>query len=284
MTVFNIQYFIKSLPYVFLILAITELLFFLRKSSQLFSWKDWLTNIILFSASVKLFNYLLIPLQQNWFNSFNSYLFSNGLKLIANKTPTLFSLFIAFLLIDFIFYVQHYACHKIRFLWCIHVVHHSSEFLNLSTQYRHSIFGYFTRLAFFIFPLSWLGFYPTQISIAIALNFFIQAILHTQAINKLGLLEFIFNTPSHHRVHHGTNSQYLDKNFASALIIWDKIFKTFAPEIEPVKFGITKKIDYTNVFKANFDEWKDLLKDVWNSKNISDLIKSLVTIPGKNDL
>lgn len=281
MNAFYTQQLINALPYLFLFLVILELVIFLRNQPDLFSWRDWLSNIFLFGTSVKLFSFLIVSLKLNWLESSVAYLFSHGLKLIPDNKLSLSVVLIAFLVVDLLFFVQHYACHKIRFLWCIHNLHHSSEFFNLTTQYRHSIFGYFTRHAFFVFPLSWLGFYPSQISVSIALNFFFQAVLHTPAIKNLGFLELFLNTPSHHRVHHGINPQYVDKNFGSAFIVWDKLFKTFEPENEPVNYGITKKIDYSNVIKATFTECLDMFRDAKKARNFKEFINAFISVANR---
>ena len=143
-----------------------------------------------------------------------------------------------FIFIDLIFYIYHRLSHRVRFLWAVHMSHHSSEEMNFAVSFRQAWFGPISKVPFFmIMPI--LGFDPTIIAVAGVISTLWGIVGHTQIVGKLGPLEYIFNTPSHHRVHHGSNPQYIDKNYGNLLIIWDKMFGSFEPEKKPVVFGLS---------------------------------------------
>lgn len=158
---------------------------------------------------------------------------------------------------DFCFYWSHRTNHESRFFWNFHVVHHSSNYFNLSTAVRQSWFGGAFFWIFYI-PLAFLGF-PLWMRLAIhSLNQFYQFFIHLDWIPKLGWLEYIFNTPSHHRVHHGVNPEYLDKNYGGIFIIFDHIFGSFAEEKETPKYGIIKPLNTYNWIWINTHSWFEM--------------------------
>ncbi|WP_076541251.1 sterol desaturase family protein [Shewanella sp. UCD-KL21] len=162
---------------------------------------------------------------------------------------------------DFCYYWFHRASHGVRWMWAAHVVHHSSENMNFSTAFRQSLMYPLAGMWLFWLPLVVIGFDPNWVVFVVLLNLGLQFFVHTQAIKSLGPLELIFNTPSHHRVHHGRNPQYIDKNYAGVLIIWDKLFNTFEPENDTVIYGITKPVNSFNPFIVSFAEWRDMFKE-----------------------
>ncbi|ELA8089608.1 TPA: sterol desaturase family protein [Vibrio parahaemolyticus] len=166
------------------------------------------------------------------------------------------------LLQDFFYYWFHRASHRIRWMWAAHVVHHSSERMNFSTAFRQSLMYPLAGMWLFWLPLVIIGFDPKWVVFVVLLNLGLQLFVHTQSIRSLGPLEWVFNTPSHHRVHHGINRQYIDKNYAGVLIIWDRMFGTFEPEIETVRYGISKPVNSFNPIKVTFAEWKDMFNEV----------------------
>ena len=147
---------------------------------------------------------------------------------------------------DFFYYWFHRASHRIRWMWAAHVVHHSSERMNFSTAFRQSLMYPLAGMWLFWLPLVVIGFDPKWVVFVVLLNLGLQFFVHTQSIRSLGPLEWVFNTPSHHRVHHGVNRQYIDKNYAGVLIIWDRMFGTFEPEVETVRYGISKPVNSFN--------------------------------------
>ncbi|MCU1455229.1 MAG: hypothetical protein JWN46_3375 [Acidimicrobiales bacterium] len=180
---------------------------------------------------------------------------------------------------DFIYYWNHRLMHESRFLWAIHVVHHSSEHYNLSTALRQPVadaFGVFLPISL----LALAGVCPEVIETARGVNLLYQFWIHTDAIGKLGPIEEVFNTASHHRVHHGSNKQYLDRNHGSILIIWDRLFGTFEREAEPVVYGLTKNIDSYNPARIATHEHADMLRDVRGATSWRDRLGFVVRGPG----
>lgn len=171
---------------------------------------------------------------------------------------------------DFFYYWFHRASHRIRWMWASHVTHHSSERLNLSTAFRQSITYPISGMWLFWLPLALLGFEPTHIIAAVAISLGFQFFVHTQAIGRLGWLEYVFNTPSHHRVHHARNPKYIDRNYAGVLIVWDKLFGTFVEEdpAVPCEYGIVRQVHSHNPLVLTFHEWLAMLRDVGRADSV----------------
>ncbi|MFT6066141.1 MAG: sterol desaturase/sphingolipid hydroxylase (fatty acid hydroxylase superfamily) [Paraglaciecola sp.] len=182
---------------------------------------------------------------------------------------------------DFCYYWFHRISHESRFFWASHVVHHSSQKYNLSTALRQTWSGSFYTFIFWL-PLILIGFHPIMVLVQMSISLIYQYWIHTEFINKMPKwFEALFNTPSHHRVHHATNPQYLDRNHAGIFIIWDKIFGTFEPEAEKPIYGLVTNIDTYNPIKIAFLEWKNMLKDFYQSKtSIKNKLKYLIKPPG----
>lgn len=185
----------------------------------------------------------------------------------------------AFLLADFLYYWMHRFEHEVRILWAHHVAHHSSPEFDLTTAFRLSWMENLVEWIFLV-PMLLIGFDAVTTFVAIAANATYQTWLHTQKIGKLGFLESIINTPSAHRVHHGSNSQYLDKNYGGILMIWDRMFGTYEPEEEKVVYGITEPIKSINPFVINFHEYGAILKDCFRAGNWRDRRQYLFGHPG----
>ena len=170
---------------------------------------------------------------------------------------------LAFLLQDFLYYWFHRASHHVRWLWASHVAHHSSRLMNFSTAFRQSLTYPLSGMWLFWTPMIIVGFEPSIVFAVVALNLAFQFFVHTQAVKKLGMLEWIFNTPSHHRVHHACNPVYIDKNFAGVLIIWDRLFGTFVEERddETCRYGITEDFNSDNPLTITFYEWRKMLTE-----------------------
>lgn len=180
---------------------------------------------------------------------------------------TVASVVACFLLDDLRYYLHHRIAHRCRWPWAMHVTHHSSTHFNLAVALRQGWTKHFSGTTFLKIPLVLIGFDPLVVIFCGALNAIYQFFLHTQTIDKLpAWFEAVFNTPSHHRVHHGKNPQYLDRNYAGTLIIWDKMFGTFAAE-DPndlPEFGLVKDIETLNPLKIIFHEYWNVAKDVFS--------------------
>ncbi|WP_338903823.1 sterol desaturase family protein [Streptomyces nigra] len=162
---------------------------------------------------------------------------------------------------DLAYYAFHRAHHRVRLLWASHVVHHSSVRFNLSTALRQS-WTPMSGLPFWM-PLALLGIPPWMILLQQSMSLIYQFFLHTERVDRLWRpIEFVFNTPSHHRVHHGSNNVYLDRNYGGILIIWDRLFGTFQPEGERVVYGLTKNIDTYNPLRVAFHEYAATWHDI----------------------
>jgi sterol desaturase/sphingolipid hydroxylase (fatty acid hydroxylase superfamily) len=176
-------------------------------------------------------------------------------------TPLAFVLL--FFGLELCFYAFHRASHRIRWFWAAHVVHHSSEQMNFTTASRQSLFYGFAGNWLFYLPLVWLGFAPQWVLFMFSASLAYQYFIHTQAVGRLWRpLEWLLNTPSHHRVHHGRNPQYIDRNYGGVLILYDRLFGTFAEEDEPVEYGITRPVRSFNPLWLNLHEWVDLFRDI----------------------
>ncbi|MBL4836794.1 MAG: sterol desaturase family protein [Kordiimonadaceae bacterium] len=190
---------------------------------------------------------------------------------------------LAFVLEDFTYYWIHRSGHRIRWLWAAHVIHHSSQHYNLSTALRQTWTDVFTPKFLFFWPLFLLGIEPAIVFFCAGLNLIYQFWFHTEAIDKCPRwFEALFNTPSHHRVHHAKNPQYLDANYAGVFIIWDKMFGTFVPEDknEPCNYGLVHDLDTFNPLRVATHEWVGIVKDIWSAKGLKNKILFLVGPPG----
>ena len=182
---------------------------------------------------------------------------------------------------DFMYYWLHRIDHYCRFFWAVHVTQHSSEEFNLKVGFRSSVFHPLYRFIYFI-PLALMGFKGIDIMFMYAATQIFGILVHTQTIKKLGFLEYIIVTPSHHRVHHGSNIQYLDKNMGMILIIWDKLFGTFQAEDDkdPVKYGLTKNIGTYNPLTMVFHEWKAIYNDLKKQTSFKNKLMYVFGPPG----
>ena len=173
---------------------------------------------------------------------------------------------ICFVLDDLAYYVFHRSAHRVRWFWAAHVTHHGSQHYNLSTALRQSWTGFIALGFLSRLPLFWIGFPIEMVFFCGALNLIYQFWFHTEAIDKMPRwFEAIFNTPSHHRVHHATNARYLDANYAGVFIIWDKMFGTFVAEDnqDKIEYGLVKNLGSYNLIWAAFHEWVGIAQDMW---------------------
>jgi len=190
------------------------------------------------------------------------------------------SIVLCVVLCDFIYYWEHRFMHRTGMGWLTHTVHHSSPEFNISVAYRFGPLDGFYPL-FFHLPLAVLGFHPVLIFAAEILVQQYQAILHTRFVPKLPRwFEAVFNTPSHHRVHHGSNPQYHDKNYGGILIVWDRLFGTFEPEVETVRYGITQPIDSVNPLVVFLHGFPRFWKQIRQARGLGECLAYFVRPPG----
>lgn len=265
----KVNYITLSIPIFFLLIGV-ELLFAYLKKEKLYRFNDALTNInlgigsqvvgimtkgLLFLAYLFLYEHRIFTIQNTWW-----------------------SWVILFLGVDFFYYWFHRASHEVNALWAAHIVHHQSEDYNLSVALRQSWFQGWFSWSFYL-PLAVVGFDPIMFAAMNSFNTLYQFWIHTTTIKTMGPLEWVLNTPSHHRVHHGSNPKYIDRNHAGSLIIWDRMFGTFQKEEEEVVYGITSPLNSWNPVWANFHYWKDLFRLSKQSKGL-DKIRVFFKPPG----
>ncbi|WOF75201.1 sterol desaturase family protein [Parvibaculaceae bacterium PLY_AMNH_Bact1] len=185
----------------------------------------------------------------------------------------------AYVFVDFLFYWYHRAIHEVRLGWAAHVNHHSSQQYNVGTALRASFAEAWIEPVFMI-PALLIGINPIMVIALLSLNHLYQYWLHTRHIGKLGPLEYVMNTPSNHRVHHGSNLQYCDRNYGGTFIIWDRLFGTYEVEDEEVVYGIRHQLDTHNPIKATFHEWIALGRDIRSSGSLKNALGHLFQPPG----
>lgn len=262
---------VLSIPIYFLLIGI-ELLIEQFSRRQIYRLNDALTNIscgITQQLSGVFFKILSIGVY---------YLIYQHLRLfdIPQNWLTWVILFFA---VDFCYYWAHRMSHEINLFWGGHVVHHQSEDYNFSVALRQSSFQVLWTFGFYL-PLAIIGFDPLSFVVVSALVTVYQFWIHTETIGRLGFLEKFFNTPSHHRVHHGRNPKYIDKNHAGVFIIWDKMFGTFQKEEERPTYGITKPVNSWNPIWVNFEHYNTMANDLRSIKGLKNKIKYIFYKPG----
>ncbi|WP_028666739.1 sterol desaturase family protein [Runella zeae] len=238
-----------------------------------YTWRDTFTNffLMLFNGGIDLAFRAVYVVVLAWFYQYH----------FTEITNVYAYWLLLFLAEDFVFYLLHVVDHYCRFFWAVHVTHHSSEFFNLTTGFRSSVFQPLYRFVYFI-PLVLVGFKPADIVLMYSITQTYGIIVHTNYLGKLGWLGYIFVTPSHHRVHHASNTRYLDKNMGMCLIIWDRIFGTFQEELEdePVRYGLTKSLEDTSLVNTVFHEWKAIFKDLGKKVDWKTKLKYVFSPPG----
>jgi len=242
---------------IFAILIAIEAIIVLRQNRESYDRNDTWTNIFIGLISVA-FGILFA------FFSSQAYTWAANYAPVQMPMNALWAWVLLLFVDDFAYYWFHRISHESRLFWNFHVVHHSSNQYNLSVAVRQSSFSGLSHWIFYV-PLAFLGFPFWAFVTMHGLNLIYQFWIHTELIDRLGWLEYVFNTPSHHRVHHGVNDQYLDKNYAGVFIIWDRLFGTFVEETEEVKYGIVKPINSYNLLWINTHGWIEML-DTMNKK------------------
>jgi sterol desaturase/sphingolipid hydroxylase (fatty acid hydroxylase superfamily) len=170
---------------------------------------------------------------------------------------------------DFSYYWFHRCSHRVRWFWATHAIHHSSNEFNFAAAYRFGWTGRLTGAGIFFVPMIWLGFAPGPVFVAGSIALLYQFWLHTEWIPKLGALEYVLNTPSHHRVHHAANPEYLDRNYGGLFIVFDRLFGTYVGERDdlPCRYGLVKPLRSNNPIIIGFHEWVALSGDLWRAKS-----------------
>lgn len=189
---------------------------------------------------------------------------------------------LAFLLVEFAYYWQHRMHHEVRWMWAAHRTHHSTNWFNILTTSRTSVTGLISGDWLFYVPIAFLGIHPLAIFLMIAINLTYQIWLHTELVPKLGPLEWVLNTPSHHRVHHAVNPRYLDTNYGGVLIVFDRLFGSFAGESadDPCRYGLVKPERSHNPFMIVFREYAAIARDLYRARSLREVAGYLFGPPG----
>jgi len=223
-----------------------------REGNPDYNWKELACNLTLagLHQSADLIATLLLMPFFLWLYQYRLFDIEMSLTTIA----------LAFLLQDFCYYWFHRASHHINWLWASHIVHHSSQHMNFTTAFRQSLTYPVSGMWIFWLPLIVIGYPPATVVLVVSVNLGFQFFVHTRVIQRLGWLEHIFNTPSHHRVHHARNPEYIDKNFAGVLILWDKLFGTFVPENDStvIRYGVREDFSGWRPIQATFHHWQHI--------------------------
>ena len=248
-----------------------EAFFVIRENRADFDKKDTWANVFIGFLSVA------------WgalFGVFTGYFYLQVYDFAPYKMPmeTVWAWAILLFADDFAYYWFHRFSHEIRFFWNFHVVHHSSNQYNLSVAVRQSWFSGVAHWIFYL-PIAFLGFPFWAFATMHGLNLIYQFWIHTKLVGRLGFLEKIFNTPSHHRVHHGVNDQYLDKNYAGIFIFWDKLFGTFAEETEQPRYGITTPLTSYNWLWINAHAWAEMFSTMKTKRTLAGKLRCVFGAP-----
>ncbi|WP_427310022.1 sterol desaturase family protein [Cupriavidus sp. H39] len=251
---------------VFVLTIGAEAWYWARRDPAVYSLRDTLSNAVLalmHQASDAFFLWLMVRTVYTW-------CYQHGLQAMPQ---TLWSFALLLLLQDFLYYWFHRASHRVRWLWASHVTHHSSEGMNFSTAFRQSLTYPLSGMWLFWIPLAYIGFTPDWVILAVGLNLAFQFFVHTRLGQRWPLVERLLNTPSVHRVHHAKNPQYIDRNYAGVLTIWDRLFGTFVPEREAPVYGITRQVRSHDPLTLTFHEWRDMFGDAWRDRELRYLWK-----------
>ncbi|TDR76547.1 sterol desaturase family protein [Paludibacterium purpuratum] len=271
----DVELILLAMSPLFLLFVGSEFLYWRRRGrGEYYSLADSLCNAtlaLLHQGADKLAWFLTLPLF-SWLAE-RHHLFA--------MAPGWQSALALFLLQDFLYYWFHRASHRVRWFWAAHSVHHSSTRMNFSTAFRQSLMYPVAGMWLFWLPLAWVGFPPQSIIAVVLLNLAYQFFVHTRLCRRLGVLEYVFNTPRIHRCHHAKNPVYLDKNYAGVLVIWDRLFGTYVDERddEPCQFGTVKPVTSFNPLRVTFWEWRDMLNDLVTARGWRHKLMMLLAPP-----
>lgn len=254
-----------AIPFFFL-LILAEYIYSKRKGLNIYRLNDTISNL-----SCGVGNRLVLIVSGSFLVFIYEWIYTRY-AIMAWDPNSVLTWIVAFVLGDFVYYWWHRASHRVNFLWAIHVIHHQSEDYNLGVALRQAWLSPISYFPFFV-PLAFLGLPTNPVFVGIALNLVYQFWIHTQLIDQMGAAEKILNTPSHHRVHHGINRLYLDKNYAGVFITWDKLFKTFELETEKVIYGIVTPLKSWSPLWCNIDHWYKMIGEAKTYSKFSDKIK-----------
>ncbi|MBY0572195.1 MAG: sterol desaturase family protein [Undibacterium sp.] len=256
-----------------LLFALIEAMILSRK--QTYDWREF--GVSVFDLVLRTGIVVLLPLSIA--SPLVRWVFQHRLGVMELDAWSAFVLL--FLGQEFCYYWSHRAAHRVRWFWCNHAVHHTPNSLNLSAAFRIGAFGKLVGGSIFFIPLIWLGFEPRMVFNVLTLNLLYQFWLHATWVPRLGCLEWVFNTPSSHRVHHASNSEYIDRNYGGVLIIFDRLFGTYAEERVdlPCRYGLVHPMLSYNPLRVEFTQWIILLNDLFKARRLKTFLAHLFGPP-----
>ena len=264
--------------YPFILAAVAlEIAWYLLVLRRLYPWREMLASLGVYALRLpaRLLRPLIVaPLA----------LFVWSHRFATVPLDTAWGLAVLFLGEELAYYWMHRAGHEVRWMWASHVVHHTPERLHLASAFRLGATDLLSGTFLFYFPLFLLGLNPLAVGAVLALNLFYQFWLHTDLVGRLGPLEFVFNTPSHHRIHHASNAEYLDRNYGGILILWDRLFGTFAAERPgtAIAYGLVHPQGSLNPIAIAFHEWRAMARDVARARSWRERLGQLFGRPGNS--
>jgi len=256
---------------------VVEIGWYLLARRQAYPWREMLASILIYvlRAPAKLLRPLVVlPL---------AYLAWSH-RMTTIPLNTVWGVVVLFLGVELAYYWMHRCSHEIRWLWASHVVHHTPEQVHLASAFRLGATELLSGSWLFYFPLYLLGLNPLAVSGMLAVNLFYQFWLHTEMVGRLGPLEWVLNTPAHHRVHHASNPEYLDRNYGGIVIFWDRLFGTFAAEQPrtPIVYGLAHPLRSLNPFRIAFHEWLAMFRDFIRARSWRTRLRQLFGRPGES--
>jgi sterol desaturase/sphingolipid hydroxylase (fatty acid hydroxylase superfamily) len=258
----------------FVVLVLAEMIWAARRAPEKYEPRDTLTSLALGLGST-----VAGALTAGLVFAAAMWLYDHR---VATVPPAWWAWALCFVLDDFNYYWAHRTGHRVRWFWAAHINHHSSQHYNLSTALRQTWTGFFALSFIFRIWPAFIGFHPAMILTVGGINLIYQFWIHTEAIGRMPRwFEAVFNTPSHHRVHHATNPLYLDRNYAGVFIVWDRLFGSFQRERDdlPIRYGIVKQLGSFNLLHAAFHEWRGMAADFWRAP-FRHKLSYLVRAPG----
>jgi len=261
----------------FTILILAEMIIGWKTGRARYEGKDTMTSMLMGLGST-----VAGALSAAFFFGFSYWIWEN-FAIFPNMGAALWVFVLAFILDDLAYYWIHRMGHRMRWMWAAHVIHHSSQHYNLSTALRQTWTGAFTPGILFKMPIFLLGIEPAIVFFVAGINLIYQFWIHTEAIDKMPRwFEYLFNTPSHHRVHHANNPRYLDANYAGVFMVWDRLFGSYIPEQkeEPCRYGLVTDLGTFNPLRVAVHEWVGIFSDIWSAKRWKDRVMFLLAPPG----
>jgi sterol desaturase/sphingolipid hydroxylase (fatty acid hydroxylase superfamily) len=274
----HLHHLIRAWLFPFLLGSIVvEIGWYLLNRRRAYPWRETLSSVVIYvlrTPARLLRPMVVLPL---------AYLAWSH-RLTTIPLNTVWGIAVLFLGVELAYYWMHRCSHEIRWLWASHVVHHTPEQIHLASAFRLGVTELFSGNWLFYFPLYLLGLNPVAVSGMLAVNLFYQFCLHTEMVGRLGSLEWILNTPSHHRVHHASNPEYLDRNYGGIVIFWDRLFGTFAAERPqmPITYGLAHPLGSLNPFKIAFHEWIGMSRDFMRATTWRARLEQLFGRPGES--